>query len=74
MAAHRARYTVLHPDRSTCPPAHKYTSSGKPKTDGCDGRIGFAVSCLGCDFTGEATLKVVAENSFRRHVGQASRP
>ncbi|MFI1865234.1 hypothetical protein [Streptomyces jumonjinensis] len=64
---HSITVTAYHPDKTVCPPSHKYTTSNRPLTEGCTGRDQFVASCT-CAWAGTpSATKGYAAETGRRH-------
>ncbi|MFJ9419991.1 hypothetical protein ACIRPT_38435 [Streptomyces sp. NPDC101227] len=70
MPRHSITVTAYHPDRTVCPSDHRYTTSGKPLTEGCTGRTMFLATCSCKKWTGNpSSTKNYATEMGRRHRG-----
>ncbi|MFJ5233985.1 hypothetical protein ACIQBJ_29290 [Kitasatospora sp. NPDC088391] len=63
----RTTRTDHHADDTECPPSHKHTSSGQPRTEGCPGRTYSTATCT-CGWSTRSDTKTYVDETRRRHL------
>ncbi|MER7050595.1 hypothetical protein [Streptomyces jumonjinensis] len=64
---HKVTVTAYHPDKTVCPPDHKYTTGNRALAEGCPGRTGFVASCDCAWSSTRSATKGYAAEMGRRH-------